>query len=204
MVGQPKEIDEEIGRDRRSDGVAQRFSGRAQDGGEDAEGPVVAHLQELPHGQRLGLAIPVDAVASQCHGDPQRGDHVFPKHQRIAGLVFHLHQHYQGVEAQADLQIADADHIPAGHPSGDEKSGDPPGIAARIERQPQHESHRDDRDAPVNPVHGLCPFRCIWLARPSELHPWGAPSPARPPAGEKAGGHSCASAGRVGEGNAYG
>jgi len=86
----PHEVNEEPCRHRRPDRIGHDLRDGADERRHNSQRPVVAHLQELPHRQGPGLAVPVEHVTGERHEDAQRHNQLPPETDRQSALVFLL------------------------------------------------------------------------------------------------------------------
>ena len=138
LVRKPEEIDEEVGGDRRADRVGEHLGQRAQRGGDDAKRAVVTHLQELADGERTRFTKAVGAVAGEAHDDAHGDDHVFPKRERVADLVFGFDERDERDDAETGGHVTDRDHVAAGHAARGEEVHDTPHVFLGVDGQPEN------------------------------------------------------------------
>ena len=153
---QAAEVDEEAGADGREDAEVDDARDEGQGPGEDAEGPAVADLEELGHGQAAGLPEAVEDPARDADADDDDGhDHLPPAHVE-AGDVVHLEHADDGDGAEGGRALGQADEVAPAGAAGGQEVGDAPHERLAHDDDGDDEGEDDGDDRPVDPgqVHG--------------------------------------------------
>ena len=152
--GQTEEVHQEARADGRENAVVEDAVEGLDEGRRDAEGAAVAHLEELAHRHRAGLAESVVGEADESEDHADGGEDGAPEAIGEAAVVVGLQVADEGDEAHAGFRRGDAEDVAVGDAAGGEEVGDAVDVLLRLDGGGDDDDDGNGEENPVDPVHG--------------------------------------------------